>query len=116
MGHKGDMEAIYSTNKMPLPEKVDEMRAAYLRTSQFLGTVPKTKDDARSELKEGPIESVLMTLNQLGRNIQIESEERERLLELDFETLNEEMKKILGQNHNTEDATKAALTDKEVLA
>lgn len=115
MGHKGDMEAVYSTNKRPLPEKVDEMRAAYMRASQFFETVPKTQDNARKELKEGFIESVLMTLNQLGRNIEIESEDRERLLELDFETLKEEMKKILDQNSNDEDATQLAISDKRDL-
>ena len=115
MGHKGDMEAVYSTNKRPLPEKVDEMRAAYMRASQFFETVPKTQDNARKELKEGFIESVLMTLNQLGRNIEIESEDRERLLELDFETLKEEMKKILGQNPNYKDATELAISDKKSL-
>ena len=115
MGHKGDMEAVYSTNKRPLPEKVDEMRAAYMRASQFFETVPKTQDNARKELKEGFIESVLMTLNQLGRNIEIESEDRERLLELDFETLKEEMKKILGQNPNYKDETELAISDKKSL-
>ena len=110
MGHKGDMEAVYSTNKRPLPEKVDEMRAAYLRASQFFETVPKTKDDARKELKEGFIESVLMTLNQLGRNIEIEGDERERLLEMDFETLKDEMKKILGQNPSNMDAKNSAIS------
>ena len=115
MGHKGDMEAVYSTNKRPLPEKVDEMRAAYLRASQFFETIPKTRDDARKELKEGFIESVLMTLNQLGRNIEIEGDERERLLELDFETLKDEMKKILGQNQIKEDSMILAQRDKEEI-
>lgn len=115
MGHKGDMEAVYSTNKRPLPEKVDEMRAAYLKASQFFETVPKTKDNARRELKEGFIESVVMTLNQLGRDIVIDGEERERLLELDFETMKDEMKKVLSQNPSNEDAAKSAMTDKKIL-
>lgn len=115
MGHRGDMEAVYSTNNRPLPKKVEDMRAAYLRASQFFETVPKTKDDARKELKESFIESVLMTLNQLGGNLEIEGDERERLLELDFETLKDEMKKILSQNPSNVDATNSAINDKKAL-
>ena len=36
MGHKGDIEAVYSTNKRLLPEQIEEMRSAYQRASKFL--------------------------------------------------------------------------------
>jgi hypothetical protein len=41
MGHKGSMEACYTTNKGRLPtELVEDMRGAYRRCEQFLSTVP----------------------------------------------------------------------------
>jgi hypothetical protein len=42
MGHKGDMEARYTTNKGRLPEDLmEDMRAAYARCEPYLSTMPK---------------------------------------------------------------------------
>jgi len=42
MGHKGDIENRYTTNKCRLPESViDDMREAYKRSQEFLQTVEK---------------------------------------------------------------------------
>jgi hypothetical protein len=39
MGHKGDIEARYTTNKGKLPDDViQDMREAYARSQEFLGT------------------------------------------------------------------------------
>lgn len=49
MGHKGSMEARYTTNKGRLPKAmVDDMREAYGRCEPFLATVP-TKQRANAE-------------------------------------------------------------------
>ncbi|MDG6913044.1 MAG: hypothetical protein JRN35_08215 [Nitrososphaerota archaeon] len=41
MGHKGSMEARYTTNKGRLPkELIEDMRAAYARCEPFLSTIP----------------------------------------------------------------------------
>ena len=49
MGHKGDMEATYSTNKRLPPEQIEEMRSAYLKASKFLEPAEAiTKDDVES--------------------------------------------------------------------
>ena len=46
MGHKGDMESVYSTNKRLSPEQIEEMRSAYLKASKFLEPAEViTKDD-----------------------------------------------------------------------
>jgi integrase len=51
MGHKGDMEARYTTNKGRLPkELIEDMREAYNRSQQYLQTVKKTGKD-EEELK-----------------------------------------------------------------
>jgi integrase len=51
MGHKGDIEARYTTNKARLPESVvEDMREAYRRSQSFLQT--REKDTSEDKLKE----------------------------------------------------------------
>jgi hypothetical protein len=48
MGHKGDIENRYTTNKLRLPESVvEDMRAAYARSEEFLHT--KVKEETSEE-------------------------------------------------------------------
>ncbi|MGP8123264.1 MAG: hypothetical protein ACLP8B_22405, partial [Xanthobacteraceae bacterium] len=48
MGHKGDIENRYATNKQRLPESVvEDMRSAYARSEEFLQT--KTNDETNEE-------------------------------------------------------------------
>jgi hypothetical protein len=52
MGHKGDIENRYTTNKQKLPESViEDMRQAYKRASQFLVTI-QSKDEGKNQLRE----------------------------------------------------------------
>jgi hypothetical protein len=45
MGHKGDIEARYTTNKGRLPQEVvEDMRDAYSRSQKYLQTVGEEKD------------------------------------------------------------------------
>jgi hypothetical protein len=52
MGHKGSMEARYTTNKGRLPQNlVDDMRDAYRRCEPFLSTVPsRNEQDAQAKM------------------------------------------------------------------
>ena len=52
MGHKGSMEARYTTNKGRLPQNlVDDMRDAYCRCEPFLSTVPsRNEQDAQAKM------------------------------------------------------------------
>jgi hypothetical protein len=51
MGHKGDIEHIYTTNKSRLPPQViDDMREAYRKSQEFL----QTKEPKRPDLLELP--------------------------------------------------------------
>jgi hypothetical protein len=55
MGHKGDIEARYTTNKHRLPaEVVEDMRASYQRCQEYLQTaVPEVASDRiREEFKK----------------------------------------------------------------
>lgn len=55
MGHKGDIEARYTTNKSTLPESVvEEMRSAYRKSQEHLETtkpeVPSVKEELRHQI------------------------------------------------------------------
>ncbi len=57
-GHKGDIEARYSTNKGRLPpEMIEDMREAYGRCEQFLGTMEQPLERAGTA-KEARIEAI----------------------------------------------------------
>ena len=50
MGHKGDIENRYTTNKQRLPESVvEDMRAAYARSEEFLQT--KINEETIEEIR-----------------------------------------------------------------
>jgi len=53
MGHKGDIDNLYSTNKGDLPPHViQDMREAYKRAQKYLQTEPTTdKEDLKKEFK-----------------------------------------------------------------
>jgi len=45
MGHRGDIEHVYTLNKCKLPESLEaDMREAFGRAARFLDTVPKPED------------------------------------------------------------------------
>lgn len=53
MGHKGDMEARYSTNKGRLPENLTEdMRNSFAASSEYLETTPQPERDKKEMLLE----------------------------------------------------------------
>jgi hypothetical protein len=52
MGHKGDIESRYSTNKRLLPEMIDEMRESYKKSSRYFETKHIEMDDAKTYLKK----------------------------------------------------------------
>jgi site-specific recombinase XerC len=58
MGHKGDMEARYSTNKGVLPpDMIEDMRKAYRECEPFLSTVAQPLEQV-SVVKEAKIEAL----------------------------------------------------------
>ena len=59
MGHKGDIENRYTTNKQRLPESVvEDMRAAYARSEEFLQT--KIKEETSEEKLKGSFRKQLL--------------------------------------------------------
>jgi len=59
MGHTGDIESRYTTNKQRLPESViEDMRAAYARSEEFLQT--KIKEETSEEKLRGSFRKQLL--------------------------------------------------------
>jgi hypothetical protein len=59
MGHKGDIENRYTTNKQRLPESVvEDMRASYARSEEFLQT--KMKEETSEEKLRGSFRRQLL--------------------------------------------------------
>ena len=59
MGHKGDIEATYSTNKRLLPGTIGDMRNAYAKASKFLETEEHgiKEKDYQKMLRDSAIEA-----------------------------------------------------------
>jgi hypothetical protein len=53
MGHKGDVENRYTTNKVKLPESVTEdMREAYERSQEYLQTTRLQETSSEERLRQ----------------------------------------------------------------
>ncbi len=107
MGHKGDIENRYTTNKQKLPEQViEDMREAYKRSQKYLQTTSAKEQMSREEL--------LATFNRhfltLAGYSEKEIEELGDLSKLTAEQMKELMKRksmqALGLNGNTQKVVK----------
>ena len=67
MGHKGDIENRYTTNKQRLPESVvEDMRAAYARSEEFLQT--KMNEETSEEKLKGSFRRQLLSVAGFGKD------------------------------------------------
>lgn len=95
MGHKGDIESRYTTNKHLLPEHVkDDMRGAYRKAQQYLQTAgPKTSED---QIKETFRTNLLKVAGFTEEEI-----ETNKISDVDDDKFNELVKRrLLGQMIN----------------
>ena len=107
MGHKGDIEARYSTNKGRLPpEMVEEMREAYRRCEPLLSTEIRRLDQS-SIVKEAKIEALksiaksLLGIDLLELKVAREKElGRELNKDEEMELFENELKKLREGKHN----------------
>jgi len=89
MGHKGDMEHIYTLNKCTLPESLEEdIRDVFMRASKYLETIPRPEEQSQlAELRE----MLPLTVGYTDQE----------LAELDLAELStEELRKLLSQPHS----------------
>jgi len=88
MGHKGDMEARYSTNKGRLPENlVEDMRSAFTASSEYLETTPRPERDKKEMLLEmwrqqaqmygiDPMKVKIEKERELGKELSLDEEQK----------------------------------------
>jgi hypothetical protein len=107
MGHKGDIEARYSTEKGRLPpDMVEDMRKCYRDCEQFLSTVAKPLEQA-DVVKEAKIEALkTMARSLLGIDLVEVKVARERELgrelsrDEELELFENELKRLREGTHN----------------
>ena len=68
MGHKGDIEARYSTNKRLPPSIVEDMRIAYRKCLQFIET--RAQEAGQNEMKDFLKRQVLLALDYKEKEIE----------------------------------------------
>jgi len=88
MGHKGDMESRYSTNKGRLPENlIEDMRSAFAASSEYLETTPRPERDKKEMLLEmwrqqaqmygiDPMKVRIEKERELGKELSIDEEQK----------------------------------------
>jgi len=83
MGHKGDIEARYSTNKRLPPDMIDEMRESYRKSLKFLET--KTSEVSENDAKHYLQTQLLLAVGY--RQEEIEKMDLESMSNDDFQKL-----------------------------
>jgi hypothetical protein len=107
MGHKGDIEARYSTNKGVLPpDMVEDMRKCYKECEPFLSTMAQPLEQS-SVIKEAKIEALksiaksLLGIDLLEVKVAKEKElKRELTKEEELELFENEIKKIREESND----------------
>ena len=106
MGHVGDIETTYSTDK-PLPDSViDDMRNAFLKCLKNIETEARgITDDDKVSLEKSLTGTVLMKIFGYSK------EESERLMELSDDELQKELQKKLGNGMDPDTVRRKAKED-----
>jgi site-specific recombinase XerC len=107
MGHKGDIEARYSTNKGVLPpDMIEDMRKAYRECEPFLTTLSKPLEET-SVIKEAKVEALksiaksLLGIDLVEVKVAREKElGRELSKDEELELFENELKKLREGKHN----------------
>jgi hypothetical protein len=93
MGHKGDIEARYTTNKGRLPpDLIEDMRNAYQASSSFLITSPMAEPNVkemllqmwRSQAESYGIDPMRVRIEKATEPEKLEPEEEIKLLQLEI--------------------------------
>ena len=106
MGHKGDIEAIYTTNKHKLPDSVVEsMRDSYRKSEEFLQTT-------KAEVSEEKLKTAFREQLLLAVGLSQEEVDTIDLLSLSDEDLQAMLrKKLLGEKTNDCTTQKVVVVD-----
>jgi hypothetical protein len=119
MGHKGDIEARYSTNKGRLPQNlIEDMRSAFAASSEYLETIPRPERDKKEMLLEmWKAQAKMYGIDPIKVKIEKEKELGEELsLDKELELLTTEIKQItMPQLTNTKPYQSKIISEKELV-
>jgi hypothetical protein len=95
MGHKGDIEAVYSTNKRLLPETIEEMRAAYVRASKYFETEEHgIKEEDVAKITSNTMRETAIMILETAYGMKLSDKERDELMGLEINELQDRLKEI----------------------
>jgi hypothetical protein len=95
MGHKGDIEAVYSTNKRLLPETIEEMRAAYVRASKYFETEEHgIKEEDVAKITSNTMRETAIMILETAYGMKLSDREKEELMGLEINELQERLKEL----------------------
>ena len=91
MGHKGDIEARYSTNKNLSDEIKDQIRETYKKCQKYLSTqTTKTQEENLTQ----KLREYTLTIFETTFNTKLKKEKKEELMKLSTENFEEELRRI----------------------
>ena len=97
MGHKGDIEARYSTNKNLSDDIKDQIRETYKRCEKYLSTqTTKTQEENLTE----KLREYTITIFETTFNTKLKKEKKEELMNLTTENFEEELRRISKERKN----------------
>ena len=91
MGHKGDIEATYSTGKQLTEERIEDIRKAYSNSQKYFETY---KEYRQEEDTERTLREYAIMIFETTFNIAIKDTTREELYRLTAEEFQEELKRL----------------------
>ena len=96
MGHVGDIEHRYTVNRQRLPEDViEDMRQSYAKASKFLETEEKgIKEEDVAKITSNAMRETAIMILETAYGIKLSDKEKEDLMELDINDLQERLKEI----------------------
>ena len=95
MGHKGDIEARYSTNKRLPPDMIEEMRSAYVRASKYFETEEHgIKEEDVAKITSNTMRETAIMILETAYGMQLSDKEKEELMGLEINELQDRLKEI----------------------
>ncbi len=107
MGHKGDIENRYTTNKAKLPESVvEDMRGAYKRSQEYLQTT-RSEESSEDRLRQAFREQLLLVAG--FSQDEVEQMDVSSVSDEELQTIIK--KRLLGERTNDNTTQRVVSTD-----
>lgn len=95
MGHKGDIEAQYSTNKRLPPDMIEEMRSAYVKASKYFETEENgIKEEDVAKITSNTMRETAIMILETAYGMKLSDREEGELMALDTNKLQDKLREI----------------------